>query len=94
MTKGLFDQYANDNQTSSERSSSQNAIDELNLLTEEDDDESEWNEPPKTVFDRDAINEESKFIYDTPAIQAQDDLSDDEVAVSDDSSISSGDSDD
>ena len=66
----------------------------MNLLTEEDDDESEWNEPPKTVFDTDAIEEESKFIYNTPAIHVQDDLSDDEGAVSDNSSISSGDSDD
>lgn len=59
-THRLFDQLlAGDNRSSSESSS--NAIEKLNLLEEDGkedyDDESEWNEPPKTVFDRDAQEE-------------------------------------
>ena len=59
VTNRLFDNLAADNLSSSDRSSSNNAIEKLNLLEEDEDDDSEWNEPPKTVFDRDA-QEESK----------------------------------
>ena len=68
MTHPLFDQLANgDMLTSSDNESSQNSIEKLNLLEEDEDDESEWQEPARTVFDRDAtppfkqgIEEESK----------------------------------
>ena len=46
--------------SSDDRGSSSNAIEELKLLEDDNEDESEWNEPPKTVFDRDAL-EESKI---------------------------------
>jgi len=54
LTHRLFDVLAADNNSSGKQSSSNdNAIDKLNLLEEDEDDESEWLEPPLTVFDPD-----------------------------------------
>lgn len=88
-----------DNLSSSDgdRSSSLNAIDKLNLLEEDDEDgleDSEWNEPPKTVFNKDAAYEESKINH---LIQQADDLCskrEDSIEEDDDenSSCSSGES--
>ena len=96
----LFDQLmGGDNLSSSDgdRSSSLNAIDKLNLLEEDDEDgleDSEWNEPQKTVFNKDAAYEESKINH---LIQQADDLCskrEDSIEEDDDenSSCSSGES--
>lgn len=89
----LFDNLAAEENLSVDKSSSnENAIDQLNLLEEEEkDDESEWNEPPQTVFDPERIGEaeESKEGFKKIHLIEQNESESD-----DDSSCTSGESDD